>query len=925
MEVELNSKERAFLRRMVDDGPELKRIGFELLQARQKPERYFGALLKLGLFAPTENPAPEKVGRGWRFENWPAILYLKALAQRVAGDYPTLKDVGQEIVGIIRAFDAAPSAAEGPSKNFFTQMASVEIFTALPQALTTPTDAAMVARWLDNTRGLAADVCEWLNGLIDKPSEVEKAIVLLKALTAPREEDNSDTDTYWIKELLTKRAGEIGQHLGRPALQLLRARLEEIVNNADDPLGSLYARPAIEEHEQNRYRPELVGALVVGLRDGLHRWIDLNAGAAQEFVNALLHGDAPIVRRVALNCIDERFDKLGALFVANINQALFQITHRHELHRLLSRHFAKLKPDEQNKILGIIGAITVDMDEGDRYSRYERARWLSACVGQGVAAAEELMTKTLNMDPAIKVPAHPDFDTYSESWSGSGPSPYTTQQILGWSGTELTENLRSFVERDPWRGPTRRSLSDTLADAIRQKPEQFLRIAKHLDELPWTYRYSVLNAFNDLAQKENASPTADQPWWAEAWEMLIGLMERWIHDPELLQEVGGGEITMTPTQAWIPGVIARLIEEGAKKDDRGLLGGHIDRARSILTHLLAILPPEEKPRWKDALQFAINTPRGRLLEALIRLTLKDARAQDKTETNHNRAWAAIQPVLDRELQNAKDSNFEFSALAGLYLPQLHHLSAPWLELHLKRLLPVQQFRKNAEAFLNGMAYGQMYRPLYQLLAGAGLVTEILGALPDEKQSKERFIHAVALAYLWGDEKLDGAHIRMLMAPGREADLTEFLDFFRRVIGQLDEPQKQLVRDLVLPLQNAQGDCRTTPPALLSVLVGLTPYLDKLGDGQRKFLVSALPLLEDGHYIFLTKELNRLLESNPAGVAEIAREVVRRQHFHDYQDELKKLIRALHAKGLIEESLGLCDELHMEPAFRALFAELGGRH
>lgn len=921
---ELKSHEQEFVRRMLEEGPELKRRGFEILQARENPERYFDALLAKGLFEPSEDPTPEKVGRGWRFENWAAAGYLKALAKRVAGDYPRLKDIGQKILGIIRALSATPNEPDGVPRNFFTQMAMVELLTQLPQELSSPNDAATVGTWLKNSGGLASYVCDWLGAVLDCPNQSDKALALLDALTRTTDEEgNSDGNIYWIKEILTKRGKDLGRTLERPALDLLKKRIVEVMSEGADALASLFTRPAIEDHPQNAYRPEFEGALVVALRDGLLGWIDADTDEATAYVRSLFSDPAPIVRRIALHSIDERFDLLGALFEEHIAPELFTVAYRHELHRLLSHHFSKLAVDKRTRILEIIAAIEVPQDEKGMYSRYERARWLSACVGQGVPEAEQLMSKTRTAHPQIEVPEHPDFDTYSESWSGSGPSPYSLQDVFSWNGDELLIKLRGFVETDRWKGPTRRSLSDTFAEAIRQKPTQFISLAATLRELPWTYRYSVLNAFNDLSRKENETTSPEQAWWPDAWAMLTFLAEAWVADADLVRsDKESGEMFATPDQNWVPGALARLIEEGTKKDDRGIPVGLLGRARAILNRLLEILPPEDRTGWKDALTFAINSARGRVLEALIRMTLKEARAEDKASGTHAAAWARLEPTIETEAQDAHDAKYEFSALAGVYLPQLYYLSPKWIEDHLRQLIPLREHRKNADAFLKGLSHVQLHRALYQLLNKERLVTEILDALPDDTSSRERFLHGIALAYLWGDEPLDGVHVPTLMSVGREADLADFLDLFRRVTTQLDDAQKTRVRALVLHVQRAQGDCKSTPVRLLAVLVGLTTYVDELGEQEVAFLINALRLTESSHYdIFLNKELNRLLDSNPKGVAAIADQVLKRPHFHDYQDEFKKLIRTLHAKGFVPEAMSLLNELRWNTEFRKLATDL----
>lgn len=921
MKGELSTNQQEFVRRMAEDGPELKRRGFEILQGRDDLEQYFDALSASGLFAGSEDPKPEKVARGWRFENWAALGYLKALAKKVAS-HPELLPLGTRVVEIIRGLETAPARSGESLRNHFSLMTAIEILAELPAGVTTRDDAAMVGRWVQETSGLEADASDWLQVLLNEPVQNAKALTLFEALIRlPRDRDGRES-AYWIKELLSKRAKDIGRSLV-PALDLLRVRITELVEEKSDRFASLYLRPAIEDHPQNKHRAELEGALIAGLRDGLLAWLDTDSAKGAAYVKGMFIDPNVILRRIALHCVDERFALFNDFVPEKLDGELFTLTYRHELHRLLSHHFAKLTEPTRARVLEIIRAI---QDDDELHARYERARWLSACVGQGVASADQLMDETLRANPPIKVPEHPDFDLYSESWSGPGPSPYTVEEILGWSDADLLSNLMGFVEKNLWRGPTKRSLVDTLAEAIKQRPEHFLMLGPTLRQLPWAYRYAVLSAFTDLAQKDNEG-TVPAPWWASAWRSLIELVEAWICDADLMRAPeDASEAVTTPTQAWIPSAVARFLEAGFKKDDRGVPQELAGRARSILERLLDVLPIDQKTDLKDALTFAINTPRGHLLEALLRMTLKEARLQEKAQGSHAAAWSRLEGKLDEQVHLAKGKNFEFSAIAGAHLPQLYWLSREWVEANIHSLIPLTAYPNNAAAFLNGLSYINVHRELYLMLNGAGLVDHLIHNLPSDEQARERFLHAVALAYIWGDEEIDGDHIGCLIQEGREQDLADFFGLFRQVFAQLDEDQKARVRVLVIHVQGLLVDGRDAPADLLSVLVGLTIFLDKLADPQADFLAKALPRLPDHSYpaLSLTPELIRLLDSNPKGATAVALELARTKYFYDHNGHFKKFITALHSRGHIADALSLLEELRLHGDFRNLAAELDKR-
>ena len=80
------------------------------------------------------------------------------------------------------------------------------------------------------------------------------------------------------------------------------------------------------------------------------------------------------------------------------------------------------------------------------------------------------------------------------------------------------------------------------------------------------------------------------------------------------------------------------------------------------------------PWERDALTHAMNTARGRCLEALIEYSLRHARILDDRKQDKNLFWERIRPVFEHELVACKDGNFEFSAFSGSYLPNFYYLS-----------------------------------------------------------------------------------------------------------------------------------------------------------------------------------------------------------------------------------------------------------
>src|SRR5215469_10882907 len=80
----------------------------------------------------------------------------------------------------------------------------------------------------------------------------------------------------------------------------------------------------------------------------------------------------------------------------------------------------------------------------------------------------------------------------------------------------------------------------------------------------------------------------------------------------------------------------------------------------------------------------------------------------------------LQPLFDAELAQCHDGNFEFSALAGAYIGNLHYMSPDWVHANFKAIFPIE-FPANCLAALDGLAFAPSMKPIFDVLIAAGVV------------------------------------------------------------------------------------------------------------------------------------------------------------------------------------------------------------
>src|SRR5665647_1620254 len=120
--------------------------------------------------------------------------------------------------------------------------------------------------------------------------------------------------------------------------------------------------------------------------------------------------------------------------------------------------------------------------------------------------------------------------------------------------------------------------------------------------------------------------------------------------------------------------------------------------------------------------------KGKAIEAMYSHALRACRLSDRTQEGHAHIWTQLQPAFDRELNKCKDTNYEFSTLAGAYLANLDYMDRNWLQANIKQIFP-QQFPANFACALEGLAYGPATRPLYSLLSANGIIEQALKISP----------------------------------------------------------------------------------------------------------------------------------------------------------------------------------------------------
>ncbi|HXJ01395.1 MAG TPA: hypothetical protein VNH44_09230 [Micropepsaceae bacterium] len=937
MTKEVTSKLESLLATMAK-GEEFARRGFELILGRPNPENYFDALRRGGFFDPSNNPAAvQSAEPGFvQIPYWSALDYLENVMRRAEAksDLP----LADQIMDVLRSVSKAREADGTVRDNYRTYFKFAQIISLAPTSVISLEDIELVRTWLSSKfdRSLVANTLSEsvLPHLFSSGSanDIQKACRLLEFCTEFEWADEKIrgrdlvtlVDEHWLTRLIAKHAKTFGAKAGAQSARIFSDRLRQLFGNEHRPYSSSVWRPAVEESSQNLRSRGPENAFVDGLRDVIAGWIEASQDSAVEFVEKALADDAEVIRRIALHTITEHFQALHDIFVRAITPKLFTSSHRHELYRLLRERFSALSEKEKRAVLESIRAIPPPNIGEERELRLKLTQrdWLSAVVGKGDQDADKWYTE-LTTNASLGAPSeHPDFLTYYTTRSGPGPAPFGTDAIIAFAEDgSLVKRLNEFKQTDSWKGPTLGGLLEALESAVAMKPELFLSLRASFKESRRPFQHAFLNGLKRVLDQEAKSSALD---WNATWPKLMTLFSELIGDEEFWLEPAEQNEDRNPDRDWIISLIADFLQAGTKKDDSAYAPALLPTGFSLIETLLARTKSTALPGESDPMTQALNTPKGRVIDALFNHALRACRLNTKEKQTTNDAWKLVESAFDTELAKCTDGNLEFSTLGASYIANLDYMSRDWLMANVGALFS-KEYQSNFSYAVAGLGYATPTRFLYKLLAGHDVLPRALTQTLGDSHAHNRIIEWVGLAYLWGDERLNSPIIAQFFSAEHQSTLRTLSDFFWGVRGE-DLKQDQTSRIMAFWASCvAWGEKqKPLPAALFSDLSRLSCYIRIIDEEARTLLLAVAPYVHTGYNTdFFIEELLRLVQVSPKEVADaLARMLDSNAPIYDLDGKLKALIQELAKLGLRAEAIDCANRLsNTLPGMIELYREL----
>lgn len=672
-------------------------------------ERYFFARLENPLWiAPLAKhgvfkypPKTERIGEGGvRFPKWAPGSYLARMASKspaeVAAILAGIETDNPSVVGNILDAALAMPANVGAS-----------LVPVICQA------TRVGALWFGFKD--ASDLCVRLA----EGGEFDAALRLADALFAPAfeagQEKPKGRDTYWYKEGLKEVGPVLAEGSAPESLPKLCDWLKAAVEakkRADPDSGADYSdiwRPAIEEHEQNRDY-DFAGALVGCVREAFERAIQSKQVVLDEALQILGQYPYLVFKRLRLHLTGEFAEQNSDLARETmLDQRLFEeYGCKHEHARLLAKRFPMLDSTQQAQWLewvqsgptGRLAEIIASEDTENaetrrRYWQFERLHWVrDHLTGEHRAFYQEMLAK-------CGVPDMADLNFRSGPVRWGSESPMALAELSEMTFEEAVERVCSWKpEQSQSVGSDVEGLASVFEQYIATDPEAFSTKAQVLINRPALFVRKFIAQMRE-AVKAGREISLSSVLDLCDWVFSCPVDER--TTPE--QERG---VLVDKDWQWTREEIASLTQtictERRGDKPRYALNGLRERLWGMLEILCRDRPgsvqdaPQDDPRMRDYLNFAINTPRGKAVEAALEYArwvanhVKELEGKKEIIPGGFDGMPEVREMLEWQIA-PENRTVDAMAVIGSRIGLVYWIDKEWLADNVLRLFPLDEMKK----------------------------------------------------------------------------------------------------------------------------------------------------------------------------------------------------------------------------------------
>ncbi len=552
----------------------------------------------------------------------------------------------------------------------------------------------------------------------------------------------SDDDEAWVKEILNKIEAQASSEVASSNEQAVR----DYVHGFFDDHSYIWLKSlSVSDIRVIDSPKELLAVL---LRELLLGRAEAGPAKTIPVLNELAGArfGFQVFKRLVIYVIGKSWRELGPLFWT-LNEewkgALFESPYfEAETYDLLSENESKFAPAEKAALKAIIAAGPKDLP-ADEHRELRATFWKQKWYGS-LKGDPEFLALYEECRAATKTEAKPRHTEVTVRW-GYGKTPLTSDQIVKMPNKELAAFVPNFEakKKESWDDPTPEALALSFQGASAQDPNKFAADISTFADLGYRYMYEILSGILDAVEKKPAS--IDWPAFLTALPVYLSREEFWLD----LLPARGAERYGADHQ-WVVGLVGKIIRAASRTTDIIPADLSAKMQESLFICIDRLTPSNDAENVKDPVTRSLNSAAGKILEALLELSLRVAR--ENQQANREPFWSA--PLKEKYAEALARPFLEAHEVLGRHMGSFSGLEKGWLREQIVQ-------HENADeglwyAFFAGYLHFGVYGDIVPLMEAhykRALVTPM-----NEDRTEQALVDHIATDYLYLNE-------RSLDAPG----------------------------------------------------------------------------------------------------------------------------------------------------------------
>ena len=505
---------------------------------------------------------------------------------------------------------------------------------------------------------------------------------------------------------------------------------------------------------------------------------------AIQVVEELRTRDDVIFHRIAVALIDARFAELRHLLVSWPRNPFDDHMLESELSQLFKVHSTELSENELDRIVDWIESSDFNQPpEDDEEERnvaiaYRRKSWFTSLertghprVGEGLRLASVLVPGPVRLEP--------ERITILEKIE---PGEEELQPLRGLSSTDLARVLDEKYGATREFHPMTADMEELLQRLVSENPSKYSDDLTPFVRSSSRVHYGLLWGFQEAWEKHRVF----------SWDDVLTFVET-ILMTETYAEIEpdfSGSIN-----SWVIGSTASLLLSSVESDDRAIDEHLLARAYALLRSIIFRTPEAPPIDGGDHIHRVLNTSQGRLLQALISLSLHAERIG--TESLSIVGVAALRSDLHALLLDEERISADYLTVIGWHYSALYYYNREWVEAHQPLIFP-----RETPPLWDASMCGLLFRArtvsvdIFNHLKDSGELEHAITCGVTDSQASTQLPLLICRGYNSGLDSIDAPDslIRTLVLNGTPDHLRQIHWFYDQRIGkEIDEAESERIR------------------------------------------------------------------------------------------------------------------------------------